>query len=198
MFFAEGRQASAEHAKLSVQFEPDYPRVLELTRQIQSIDSSIARETSRIAQARQREYVEARFRESELKAKVEALKSELDRQNRANIQYGNYQREADTNRQLYDALLQRYKEIGVAGAVGVNNIAIVEPAITPDKPSSPKIFVNIIISLLLGLGLPARHRNRSAPAHTYPAGEQSADNRADRSSRRWAGPPVRRPSQTGH
>ena len=50
----------------------------------------------------------------------------MDSQNRANIQYNIYQREADTNRQLYDALLQRYKEIGVAGSVGVNNIAIVE------------------------------------------------------------------------
>ena len=26
----------------------------------------------------------------------------------------------DTNRQLYDSLLQRYKEIGVAGGVGIN------------------------------------------------------------------------------
>jgi len=60
------------------------------------------------------------------------------------------QREADTNRQLYDALLQRYKEIGVAGSVGVNNIAIVEPAIVPDAPSSPNMLTNIIIALIFG------------------------------------------------
>jgi succinoglycan biosynthesis transport protein ExoP len=121
--------ASAEYAKLSVQFEPAFPAVRQYAEQIRAIDTAIARETSRIGEARKREYREAQKRESVLKTKVEQLKGDLDRQNRANIQYNIYQREADTNRQLYDALLQRYKEIGVAGSVGVNNIAIVEPAI---------------------------------------------------------------------
>ncbi len=34
------------------------------------------------------------------------------------IQYTILQREVDTNRSLYDALLQRYKEVGVAGGIG--------------------------------------------------------------------------------
>ena len=47
--------------------------------------------------------------------------------------------------------MQRYKEIGVAGTVGVNNIAIVEPAISPDEPSSPVLLINL--ALLVGVGL---------------------------------------------
>lgn len=144
-------EIAAAYAKASVQFEPGYPRVIELERQLQVLDSSIGRETSRISQVRQREYAEARTREDQLKEKVNALKDQLDVQNRANILYSNYQREADTNRQLYDALLQRYKEIGVAGSIGVNNIAIVEPAIRPDRPSSPRLTINIAIALLVGM-----------------------------------------------
>ena len=147
--------AAAEYAKLSVQFEPEFPAVKQYAEQIRTIDAAIARETARIGEARTREYREAKRRESELKAKVDQLKGDMDQQNRANIQYNIYQREADTNRQLYDALLQRYKEIGVAGSVGVNNIAIVEPAIVPDKPSSPKMPLNLAIALLLGIGLAA-------------------------------------------
>ena len=93
-------------------------------------------------------YREALAKEANLKAQVESLKAELDRQNRADIQYNIFQREADTNRQLYDALLQRYKEIGVAGAVGVNNIAVVEPAVVPDKPTSPSLPINLAIALI--------------------------------------------------
>ena len=147
--------AASEYAKLSVQFAAEYPAVSELAEQIRSLDAAIARETQRIADTRKREYAEALKRGTELNEKGANLKSELDRQNKANIQYNIYQREADTNRQLYDALLQRYKEIGVAGAVGANNIAIVEPAIAPDRPSSPKLPINLAISLLLGIALAA-------------------------------------------
>jgi capsular exopolysaccharide synthesis family protein len=61
----------------------------------------------------------------------------------------------DTNRALYDGLLQRYKEIGVAGGVGINNISVVDQADIPQKPSSPRLLVNLIIALLAGLGLGA-------------------------------------------
>ncbi|WP_288937943.1 polysaccharide biosynthesis tyrosine autokinase, partial [uncultured Sphingomonas sp.] len=54
-----------------------------------------------------------------------------------------------------DGLLQRYKEIGVANGVGVNNISIVDTADEPQRPSSPRLFVNLLISLLGGLALGA-------------------------------------------
>lgn len=146
-------QTAAEHAKLLTTFEPGYPAVQELAQQLRTIDAAIAQESRRIAGARSQEYREAAAREGELRAQVEKLKSNLDTQNRANIQYAIFQREADTNRQLYDGLLQRYKEIGVAGTIGANNIAIVDPAILPERPSSPNILINLAAALLLGITL---------------------------------------------
>ena len=58
-----------------------------------------------------------------------------------------------TNRALYDGLLQRFKEIGVAGGVGVNNISIVDAADVPQAPSSPRMMLNLALALLAGLGL---------------------------------------------
>src|SRR3546814_3017275 len=74
---------------------------------------------------------------------------------RRSIQYNIYQQEVDTNQALYDGLLQRFKEIGVAGGVGVNNISIVDPAQAPELPSSPKLLINLAIALLAGLGIGA-------------------------------------------
>ncbi len=142
---------AAQRARLLVQFEESYPSVQEIQRQMQAVDQAIGREVSRIDGARQQEYRELQTREDELRSRVDGLKRQLDTQNRAGIQYAIYQRDADTNRQLYDALLQRYKEIGVAGTIGVNNILIVEPAMLPDKPSSPRLTVNLAIALLLGI-----------------------------------------------
>ncbi|MCH3014564.1 exopolysaccharide biosynthesis protein, partial [Listeria monocytogenes] len=83
------------------------------------------------------DYREALQREQQLQTKVAQLKSGYLDLRRRSIQYNIYQQEVDTNRALYDGLLQRFKEIGVAGGVGVNNISIVDPADVPQKPSSP-------------------------------------------------------------
>lgn len=142
--------AAAERARLLVQFEPGYPAIQALERQIASLDAAIARETSRIGSSRGDTYRQAAQREAALRAQVNALRGQLTDQNRASIQYNIYQRDADTNRQLYDALLQRYKEIGVAGTVGISNISIVEEAELPEAPSSPNLLLNLALALLAG------------------------------------------------
>lgn len=148
-------EAASDYARLLEQFEPGFPRAREAQRRVQSLDAAIARETARVSGGRVQEFREARRREAELAGRVDVLKRRLDVQQRDSIQYAIYQREADTNRQLYDALLQRYKEIGVAGTVAASNVAIVEPAEVPTKASSPNLFVNLAIALLIGLVLAA-------------------------------------------
>jgi uncharacterized protein involved in exopolysaccharide biosynthesis len=124
-------EVAADYAKLLVQFDPEYPAAKALAQQLKDLDASIAREESRLTGreggVRAADYRAALQREANLQNRVEALKDRFDVQNRDTIQYNIYKRDADTNRQLYDALLQRYKEIGVAG-VGANNIAIVDAA----------------------------------------------------------------------
>jgi capsular exopolysaccharide synthesis family protein len=148
---ADRTQASAKLAAARMQYGAEYPTVAELSREVDMLDAAIARETARIGAVHENAYRQALVREEGLKARVAALKADLDRQNRAKIRQGIYQREADTNRQLYDALLQRYKEIGVAGGVGANNISVADPAIIPPSPSSPNLPKNLAIALLLGL-----------------------------------------------
>ena len=145
-------EVASEYAKLMVQFEPGYPTVRALAEQVRALDASIAREEARVQSSRTAEYTEALQRETGLRKEVESLKDRMDLQQRDSIQYNIYQREADTNRELYDALLQRYKEIGVAG-IGANNIAIVDSAKIPEKPSGPSLPLNLMLSLLIGLGL---------------------------------------------
>ena len=147
-------EVAAEYAKLMVQFEPSYPTARALAEQLRALDSSIVREEGRVSNSRSSAFRESAQREQQLSQRVATLKSRLDLQQRDNIQYNIYQREADTNRQLYDALLQRYKEIGVAG-VGANNIAIVDSASVPEKPSAPSLPLNMALALLAGLGLAA-------------------------------------------
>jgi len=143
---------SSDRAKLLAQFEPDYPPAQALADQIAEIDRAIAREEARVRSTLQATYAAAAARENALGGRVRGLEVELLDLRRREIQYNIYQREVDTNRQLYDALLQRYKEIGVAGGVGINNISVVDAAKVPEEPSSPKLIINLLVAALVGAG----------------------------------------------
>ena len=145
-------EANAEYQELLVRFEPEYPAARAAQEKVQALDRSISNEESRIRNAYSSEYNAARQSEDALRARVDTLLGRLDTENRSSIQYNIYQREVDTNRQLYDSLLQRYKEIGVAG-VGTNNISVVDDAFSPVDPSSPRLVLNMGLALLLGLGI---------------------------------------------
>lgn len=148
-------ELAADYQRLMVQFEPEYPAAKQLQSQISQLDRSIAREEGRVSSSLQAEFREAVQRERDLKTKVDSLKTSYLDLRRRSIQYNIYQQEVDTNRALYDGLLQRFKEIGVAGGVGINNISIVDNADIPQKPSSPRLLLNLLISLIAGLGLGA-------------------------------------------
>lgn len=146
-------ELSADYQRLMTQFEPGYAPARAIQAQVSQLDKSIAREEARVTGSTEANFRQATLRESELRGRVENLKSSfLDLRTRS-IQYNIYQQEVDTSRSLYDALLQRYKEIGVAGGVGINNVVIVDPAVTPEVPSSPRVVLNLILALIAGLGL---------------------------------------------
>lgn len=151
---------AAERAKLLATFKPEYPTVEALTAELAALDGSIAseiaNESNRINSSASSAFREAQQREQQIASRVEALKSQFGGENQASIQYNIYQREVDTNRELYNGLLQRYKEIGVAG-VGPNNVLIVDSAQVPRFPSSPNLPLNIALALLTGIALSAAY-----------------------------------------
>lgn len=144
-------ELAGEYAKLMVQFEPEYPAAKAVRTQMAQLDQALAREESRVTGTLRESYRASTERENSLSAQVSRLKSGVLDYRRKNIQYNIYQRDVDTNSQLYDALLQRYKAIGVAGGVGVNNISVVDPAEMPQGASSPKLALNMGVALLVGL-----------------------------------------------
>ena len=147
---ARRAELASEHARMLTQFEPAYPPARAIANQIAELDRSITREEGRVGSTLQATYRAAAAREASLRTRVQALQGDLIDLRGRTIQYNIYQREVDTNRQLYDALLQRYREIGVAGGVGVNNISVVDAARVPDEPSSPNLMLNLALSLLVG------------------------------------------------
>ena len=136
-------------------FRPEYPEMMALRAQIDALRKSVISETSaanadRVGSLRQ-DYMAARAEEDRLRAQVSSLTSSVLDQRGRRIRYNILQREVDTNRTLYDALLQRYKEIGVAGGVGTAVASVVDQGLVPGGAFSPNLYLNLAIGALLGL-----------------------------------------------
>jgi capsular exopolysaccharide synthesis family protein len=133
-------------------FKPAYPAMVQIRNKIKEIDKQLATETGAIRNSLKAAYESSLSQENEMKARIETLKGEaLDLQKKG-IQYNMLKREAETNRGLYNSLLQRYKEVDIAGGVGTNNIFVVDRAVVPGAPSEPNVPRAFMLSLALGLG----------------------------------------------
>jgi capsular exopolysaccharide synthesis family protein len=145
----------AEYSQKRVYMKPDHPEMQSLQSQIDELGRQISDATAQASAGRNNtllaEYRGAMAAERALQARVSALKGDvLDLRGRS-IRYNILQREVDTNRSLYDALLQRYKEIGVAGGVGTAPVSIVDRATVPGLPYKPNLFINLLFGLGFGL-----------------------------------------------
>ena len=145
----------ADYQQKRTMLKPEHPDMLSLRSQINEIDRQISRETAQVASGRNNtllaDYRGAAAAEGALRSRVGQLKgSVLDLRGRS-IQYTILQRDVDTNRSLYDALLQRYKEVGVAAGIGSAPVSIVDRAQVAGGPYRPNILLNLLIGLALGL-----------------------------------------------
>ncbi|MBA3666250.1 MAG: polysaccharide biosynthesis tyrosine autokinase [Sphingomonas sp.] len=145
----------AEYSEKRTLLKPEHPDMLSLKSRIDELNRQVNRETAQASSGRSNtllaDYRSALAAERSLQGQVAGLKgSVLDLRGRS-IQYTILQREVDTNRALYDALLQRYKEVGVAGGIGTAPVSVVDRADVPGGPFKPNLLLNLLLGMMAGL-----------------------------------------------
>lgn len=152
------QQLKANKAKLEAEyqenlktFKPGFPRMQELSGQIAEVSAQIEKEQDNLRQSIRASYEAAKAQEALLSEKLHSSKQDMVEQQSRSIQYNILKREVDTNRQLYDGLLQRLKEVSVAGGVGTNNVSVVDKAEIPTDRFKPNIKLNLLIAMFIGL-----------------------------------------------
>ncbi len=142
-----------EHAQLSTTFNPDYPRVKEIQSQIDEIEASLREERQRAADRIANDYSAAARREDLVQQALEGQQKQVNLIAEKSIQYNILKREVDTNKQLYEGLLQQLKEAGVSAGLKASNIRLVDSAEPPAKPVKPRTLLNLSVAVFLGLAL---------------------------------------------
>lgn len=130
---------------------PDHPAVKQAAAAIKELNSQIATLASGIRNSIRNEYHITVKQEAQLAATVGRLKGTTLAEQQLGIRYNILKREVDTNRELYNGLLQRYKEVSAEAGVTSNNISIIDRAESPLLPISPRPFANLTLALLFGI-----------------------------------------------
>ena len=138
-------------AQLSTQFGPSYPKLAQLSSQLKEVETEIQAEMRKVAARLRGDYLAAVQRESMLHSALEKQKQEANKLNESAIEYSLLKRDVDSNRTLYEGLLERLKEAGVTAGLRSNNFRIVDVARVPTSPSGPNIPSNLGFALALGL-----------------------------------------------
>ena len=118
-------------AELNTQFGPSYPKLSVLNNQLKEIESQIQAEMKKIVNKVRGQYSAALQRENMLHEAFEKQKQEANKLNESAIEYTLLKRDVDTNRQLYEGLLQKLKEAGVSAGLKSNNFRIIDSARPP-------------------------------------------------------------------
>jgi capsular exopolysaccharide synthesis family protein len=144
---------NTQYAQATTQFGSGYPKVVELNNQLKQVRAEIAAEETRMQDVIRDEYLAAVQRENLLTTAFEQQKQEANQLNESAIEYTVLKRDAESNRQLYQDLLQRLKEAGVSAGLRSSNIRVVDIARTPTQPISPNVQRSLLLGILLGLSL---------------------------------------------
>ncbi len=144
-------QLETRHANLSSTFTPEYPEMKRLGEEIASVKSQIAREKKRVIASIKTDYLTALKREEMIRSALDKQKKKTSELRQKAIDYNILKREVETNRHIYELLLQRSKEMDVEASVRSTSIRPIDRASIPLFPYKPRKGLNLLLSLIVGL-----------------------------------------------
>jgi succinoglycan biosynthesis transport protein ExoP len=148
---AQAVRFEGEYANLSTVFKPGYARLDQLQAQLADTRRRLKDEIQKVVEGIESSYLAAVAKEKQLRAAMKEQKAAALRFKNVSVDYAILAREVDTNRQLYDSVLQRMKETGVAAELRASNVSIIDQAVPPRFPSKPKVKQSLCLGMLLGL-----------------------------------------------
>jgi polysaccharide biosynthesis transport protein len=142
-----------EKSKLLKVYKEKHPEIVKVDAQIEHLRDRLEAEFRGTLRSVQTQAKVARAREESQVNAVNQLRREGQELNEKESQYQNLQHEVEANQQLYDSVVKRLKETGVAGGLENSNVRIIEDATPPSAPIRPLKARSLGISLVAGLVL---------------------------------------------
>jgi polysaccharide biosynthesis transport protein len=140
-----------QYAEALDQYGPNFPKVLRLAAQQKEVDDDLVKARKTMVESVEEDFTTARTHADLLQEALDKQKAEANGLAEKLVQYHILQHDAESNKQLYDGLLQKLKEAGITAGLRSSNIRVVDPALAPTTPARPQKARNILLGFLVGL-----------------------------------------------
>ena len=146
-------QLEEQHAELSATLTPEHYKVQKVQAQIDELKAAMQQERNNVVRRIGNEYAAALRRERLVTENHASQEKIVADQSGKAIHYDTLKRDVDSNRRLYEVMLQRVKEASLATAMRDSNVIVVDRAKPPLQPYRPSMPMNSAIGLFSGVFL---------------------------------------------
>ena len=147
----------ADKTRLSARYLPNHPEIQKLDIQIRNARETLTAQRARVIETVRNEYETAVAQERSFSGSLEQQKNEAMELDRKSGDYNVLERQAESDRQLWQSLLKQQKELQVVSNSRSNNVQLMDRAEVPGAPFSPNArrewFTALIAGLLVAFGL---------------------------------------------
>ena len=142
-----------ERANLAERYGERHPEIIKINAGIRDARRQLDAEIAKALEAIRNDYQTALAEERSLERSLDDQKGAAMALSRKNVSYTVLEREAQSNRQVYETLLQRQKELQVLASSRGNNVRLVDEAEVPRTPFLPDMKRSLVMATLAGLAL---------------------------------------------
>ncbi len=140
----------AKLAELSEQLGNNHPQYQRAVAEVKSLREKLNKEMVSITSGIKNNTKLARSREESIRASLAAQKARVLQFKQSRDEIPTLMHEVESAQRSYDAALERYNQSSQQSRVSQTNVILLNPAVEAVKPSSPKVMLNMVLSVLLG------------------------------------------------
>ena len=146
---------ATQEAQLATRYKPEHPAMINIKAQESDLRQKIKEETDKIVASMAGEVAAARAKEASLRGSLQALQQTSSTQGQAEVQLRELERQAESNRTLYENFLNRFKQTSAQEDIQQADARLMAPAVVPTLPSYPPkaiiMSVAFLGSILIGI-----------------------------------------------
>lgn len=152
-FQADAAKAQAKVDELSKRYGELHPKMIAARSDLAAAKASMSTQVSQVVAGLQNNYQLAQANESALRASVNTSRAQIQDISRKEFKLRELQRDVDSNRSLYETFVNRLRETTATSDLSASNARIVDNAITPMQPNTPRKSLIFSIVAVLAFGV---------------------------------------------
>jgi len=144
-------KVKAQYDNLDARYGANYPEMKQAGAQVASLKHEMGALLSGIVLSIERGYESSKKKEDLLRQRADIQKTRAAELNVIGAKYQALEKEVETNKTIYQNLLQKQKETEVTSGIRATNVHVIDYAFPPLNAYKPNILLNVLVAAILGL-----------------------------------------------